>query len=451
MQSVTRILLVAGLAIGTARADDLTGSNMVEWFDYPTAGGAQGPLVSNDSDATPGINPDLVNPELTHSIVLDNWSFEVMHHVANYPDTDLDGISDGAGGVRLGVRGWHLVGPHTDDAPTNELPLIWSSSNWMAWGQGTHVAVSSAVAHPGAGHEDWYGASSLLTAYDADAANGLTRRIGDVDAARNSTIVGARHAREGHTTFDWNSAGRRIPAVYFDPATGILHFPPIFIDPFAIVDFDGGRSGAVDPAYADDPLIGSHIGPIDLRLVGVDDHTGEYIFAGGVFDLVNADESLRIQGRIENFRVSSAGDPRAVGSFASLEVFDANDPPEGASHWAQEFVRTGWFGEGLDEADRDALEKPVLVLITDLDLVAATQGFTQPAEIPATVLLTILTSRAVDCFIDFNGDGVLDFFDVQIFLGLFSAQDPAADLNGDEELNFFDVQVFLDLFSSGCP
>lgn len=55
------------------------------------------------------------------------------------------------------------------------------------------------------------------------------------------------------------------------------------------------------------------------------------------------------------------------------------------------------------------------------------------------------------CAPDLNQDGMLDFFDVQMFLNLFSAGDDAADLNHDGMLDFFDVQRFLNLFSAGCP
>lgn len=54
------------------------------------------------------------------------------------------------------------------------------------------------------------------------------------------------------------------------------------------------------------------------------------------------------------------------------------------------------------------------------------------------------------CVADFNGDGVLNFFDIAAFLDAFSAGDLAADLTHDGELNFFDVAEFLGLFSDGC-
>lgn len=61
-------------------------------------------------------------------------------------------------------------------------------------------------------------------------------------------------------------------------------------------------------------------------------------------------------------------------------------------------------------------------------------------------LLTI-----VDCPADLNGDSLLDFFDVQMFLNLYSSSDPRADFVADGQFNFFDVQAFLGAFAAGCP
>ncbi len=56
-----------------------------------------------------------------------------------------------------------------------------------------------------------------------------------------------------------------------------------------------------------------------------------------------------------------------------------------------------------------------------------------------------------DCAADRVMDGVLDFFDVQDFLGDFAAQDQSADIVDDDVFDFFDVQAYLTLFSDGCP
>ena len=55
------------------------------------------------------------------------------------------------------------------------------------------------------------------------------------------------------------------------------------------------------------------------------------------------------------------------------------------------------------------------------------------------------------CPADLTGDGILDFFDVQLFLNLYASGDLAADLTGDGILDFFDVQAFLNLYAAGCP
>lgn len=54
------------------------------------------------------------------------------------------------------------------------------------------------------------------------------------------------------------------------------------------------------------------------------------------------------------------------------------------------------------------------------------------------------------CLPDLNGDGLLNFFDVQSFLQAFSAHESSADFTGDGLFDFFDVQRFLQLFAAGC-
>ena len=60
------------------------------------------------------------------------------------------------------------------------------------------------------------------------------------------------------------------------------------------------------------------------------------------------------------------------------------------------------------------------------------------------------TYLILTCDADLTGDGGIDFFDVSIFLGYFSAQDVRGDLNGDGVFNFFDVSTFLQIFGQGC-
>jgi len=51
-----------------------------------------------------------------------------------------------------------------------------------------------------------------------------------------------------------------------------------------------------------------------------------------------------------------------------------------------------------------------------------------------------------------NPDGVLNFFDVATFLGLYNAQDPSADFAAPfGTFNFFDIASFIAAYNAGCP
>lgn len=57
-----------------------------------------------------------------------------------------------------------------------------------------------------------------------------------------------------------------------------------------------------------------------------------------------------------------------------------------------------------------------------------------------------------NCPVDFNGDGILNFFDVSFFISAYAANNPIADLAAPAGVfNFFDVSAFLNAFSAGCP
>lgn len=66
-----------------------------------------------------------------------------------------------------------------------------------------------------------------------------------------------------------------------------------------------------------------------------------------------------------------------------------------------------------------------------------------------TVLLIYV--GVTDCVADYNGDGLLNFFDVQAFLADFNDDLPSADLTDDGHWDFFDVAMFLNHYNAGCP
>lgn len=54
------------------------------------------------------------------------------------------------------------------------------------------------------------------------------------------------------------------------------------------------------------------------------------------------------------------------------------------------------------------------------------------------------------CPADLNFDAQTDFFDVSLFLDLYTNGDPAADLNDSGTIDFFDVSEFLNRYNSDC-
>tara|TARA_R110002072_G_scaffold42064_22_gene119195 strand:- start:95947 stop:98679 length:2733 start_codon:yes stop_codon:yes gene_type:complete len=55
------------------------------------------------------------------------------------------------------------------------------------------------------------------------------------------------------------------------------------------------------------------------------------------------------------------------------------------------------------------------------------------------------------CRADLDLSKTVDFYDISLFLELFSDQRPLADFNKDGLYDFFDISEFLDFYSEGCP
>jgi hypothetical protein len=59
--------------------------------------------------------------------------------------------------------------------------------------------------------------------------------------------------------------------------------------------------------------------------------------------------------------------------------------------------------------------------------------------------------KSPPCPPDLTGDGLLDLMDIERLLTLFAVGDDQADFVDDDRLDFYDVQAYLGLFSAGCP
>lgn len=90
--------------------------------------------------------------------------------------------------------------------------------------------------------------------------------------------------------------------------------------------------------------------------------------------------------------------------------------------------------------------------LTDLGPALYVGGtITNAGGIPVSNIARWRNCTEQPCLPDLNGDGSVNFFDVQLFLNYYATGNLAADFNDDGALNFFDVQIFLNEYSAGCP
>lgn len=95
----------------------------------------------------------------------------------------------------------------------------------------------------------------------------------------------------------------------------------------------------------------------------------------------------------------------------------------------------------------------------DAVTLSGTIDFAGSGEVYTGITMSISGTLTIDatgtvpeqCVANFNGDDVVDFFDIQAFLAAFAAHDQSADVVDDDVFDFFDVQAFLGAFSAGCP
>ena len=78
-------------------------------------------------------------------------------------------------------------------------------------------------------------------------------------------------------------------------------------------------------------------------------------------------------------------------------------------------------------------------------------GLRAQDEVTASLMSNFGITVIDPCPVDLNDDGVVNFFDVSVFLAAYSSMDPVADFNNDGMVNFFDVSAFLAAYNAGCP
>ncbi len=265
------------------------------------------------------------------------------------------------------------------------------------------------------------------------SATGPYRIQGRISSSGNAHA--ALHGRGAAFAYAYSSAAINVRGG-IRLANGFIQWSPIIMSD--IVGGGNGDSALQDPVHfvATNLITGDTIETSLLDFNFDTDGTGIVNWAGGIFETdldelefvmdippthVDPGQAGRIELRIENGRVTVANDG---GQFAGTL------PPVGSSVPLSFALPNDFdlnFDLGLDQT-------------VPWDVTADFSGgggMNSAFEDP-------------NCPTDINQDGVLDFFDVLLFLELFSEGSPNADFTGEGELDFFDVLGFLDAFAAGC-
>ena len=137
-------------------------------------------------------------------------------------------------------------------------------------------------------------------------------------------------------------------------------------------------------------------------------------------------------------RADVAGNPTARG-WAPIGADGVIDQAD-VDYIKAQFIGNPYVTDG--EANWDDLDEAV-----GFDLSCDITGDLKVNQDDVDAINTIL---GLDCFADFNGDGLVDTRDVLAFLNAWTAQNAAADCDGNGVIDTRDVLCFLNLWTAGC-
>lgn len=141
---------------------------------------------------------------------------------------------------------------------------------------------------------------------------------------------------------------------------------------------------------------------------------------------------------------------RPEGSSAQFSVTHTNGAGQRTYQWRR--YSNGLF-VNMSEGGRYSGTNTATLTISGLipaDATLYSLRITKDCGIINSNAATLTVTAA--CAADFDGNGILNFFDFSSFIGLYNAQDPRADLASPFGVwNFFDVSTFISLYNAGCP
>ena len=302
---------------------------------------------------------------------------------------------------------------------------------------GSSVAISGTVAIIGAWNDD----NSTGSAYLFDTITGQELFKLTASDAQQADLFGAAVAISGNTAIVGarrnDDAGDNSGSAYvFDTTTGqeLFKITPTNNTPGARFGWHVAISGTT-------AIIGAR-----FHNNGASGVSG----AAYIFDTTTGQEFIKLTASDAEFG-DSFGSSVAISGTTAL--IGASGDDDGGSHSGSAYIFDTLTGQqhlkltASDAAAEDSAGEAVAISGTTA-IVGVRYGETDagPSSGSAYVFNT-----ATPCPADLTADGILDFFDVSLFLTYFQSSNPIADFNGDGVFNFFDISIFLLAFTAGCP
>lgn len=211
--------------------------------------------------------------------------------------------------------------------------------------------------------------------------------------------------------------------------------------------------------------LGSGLNSSVFAMASFDDGSGPSLYAGGQFNLAGGVAANRIAkwdgnswsslGSVVNGGGVSGGGGLVTALTALEDITGSMLVAGGQFEMADgsqarriaKWDGSSWspLGSGVSSTTGNSGVSALGVFDDGNDIALYAGGvFTQPGARIAR------WSCSPPCGVDLDENGVLNFFDIAIFMTYFQIRNPIADFNNDGLFNFFDFATFLKTFNAGC-
>ncbi len=214
-------------------------------------------------------------------------------------------------------------------------------------------------------------------------------------------------------------------------------------------EFSRGTTGGIDIEYAGQEtvltVVNTSASTVEiLRGIIAAGTTGD-VLALGLFDHpgilvdIGLDGSFEVSGKLQSgFKASAAGIYEVTHEMRRFGTVLGDFNGDGEILESDYDVAIGAVGCQFGD--------PCYFASVDFDL----DGEITQAESERALDILDQIVGSFFCAPDLNKDGLLNFFDLALFVSWLNNSDPRADWNGDTLINFFDLNAYLADYNIGC-